>query len=97
MMLSANLASMETSGDGLYNRWWIIGGHSWRKASNLHFIFRGILFLWRGLESMQFNPAETLAQNFQNPRAQALFGGLAAHSLLSFDQPLRFSRWVDPS
>ena len=52
----------------------------------LHIPRHPLLMAGFGIHAIQ--PAETLAQNFRNPRAQALFGGLAAHSLLSFDQPL---------
>lgn len=33
-------------------------------------------------------PAESIARRFRSPRTRALFAGLAAHSLLSLDEPL---------
>lgn len=39
-----------------------------------------------GLTAVQ--PAQRVVKSFTNPRTRALFAGLAAHSFLSFDQPL---------
>jgi phytoene dehydrogenase-like protein len=39
-----------------------------------------------GMEALQ--PARKMVRRFSSPRVRALFAGLAAHSCLSFDQPL---------